>query len=611
MSFVSKLKAGALSLVLAAAPVTGFAQSTYFPPTSELAQTADTLFEAALRRPAPRAGAPAFDAASLAALTGDAVSLTFNSSAPDAATGAWQLSGIALTLDPNAPKPFMTADSALAWGFDSAALAARLRGERLGETIRVFDRIELSGVNFDITDLSNTVQDVTAEISPDSSQVIYQDADLAVSRVVLGGLTLHPWTHSATEGEDAGVAAIRLLSAIARSFSLETLLFEDVVSTQSVETDEISGDIFYSYPRTLLTGYDRGRIEGQYQTGFSFNFDYGVDGLTPEGSELGAFHMSGRGGYGGWTGLDFSNLLAWGERGELPPITERNLFSFGRYVLDDMEFDLNGQPLFSVGRMEMTADEFAWFMPERISLGYQGLTVDIGGFLNFTEELTAGVPIAEGQPRPADIAALLERVGLSKFSGDGMLDLRWNSETGEGLIESRGFNDNLFRGLLRFDMNLPSYAALVPAFGPDGTSPDEEVIGSLFEKTTALRRGEFTMTDIGGLNAIASLIIELANSGYVDDPSLASFAGQTPDGLRMTASALMSMGAGAAAAEVPEARAWIAALSRFVTQGGTFSVRMDPKKPVKADHLNGPGTETPSGIVNLFGLTITHTPPAR
>ncbi len=617
---LSAIRALALSALLTLSGSPALAQETRFAPAADLANAAQGLYVEALRRaPALRADAPIFDPAALTALMGDAVSITWATAEPDAATGAMRLTDIRVTLPGDTPQEFLAVEDALFWGFDTAALTARIRGDRLDDTIRLFDRIELTGVSFDTADYSNMLDTALTDLADDSSvgRTYYESSTIFVGQLVADGFTLHPWTYADTATQDEGLAAIQLLSAVARSFTLDSLLFAETVSLQDVSNDDLLGELIYEYPHYLLKGYDRGRIAGMYQSDATFSLEFEMEQRLFDNSLPGPFLMTGANAYGAWTDVDLSPLLVWGERGEMPPITERNLWSFGRYVADGIALQIDGNDVFRAGRMEMTATDFAWFLPERISLGYQDMTIDLAGFLNFANAL---VPAGEQEddlpnlPNPAEVAALLERAGLSRISGDGMLDMVWNSETGETLIENRGVTHGQFSGLMRFRASLPSYGELVPTFGEDGRTPEEDALGELMDARAAFNGAEVRLTDLGGFDTIASFIIELARAGYVDDPTLASFADQTPQGVRMFASGMILLSSGALTQELPQARPWLTSLAQFISNGGSFTVVLDPKRPVNSASFEaGTGLDdlSPDALIKLLGVSVNHSPSAE
>lgn len=643
MSWFANARVLALSALLATAPVLPSVTETA-PVALTLAQQTDSSIAAALER--PRTMSAAFDVAAFNALLGEGARLGFKSAGPDAATGAYKLTGVSFDLTGDEPMTLFTADELLLWNADFKAVAARFDGKSLDQTIRVFDRIEMSGVKFDMMDYTQAVEDAMVTAVPDAaaSMVDYQDASMEVARVVLSGLTLHPWTFTETEGEESGLAAIRLISAAARSFSLDAAVFLDTTINQTFTDAGASGSLATSYDSQILKGYDRGNIAALLNGETKFVMDIPVpppgspamdfpvtpagtppasdyiakaaeDEAAPPGEPI-LVRMDGSTGYAGWTDIQLANLLSWGERGELPPITERDLWSFGNYVIEDMQFSLGGQPAFSMARFDLQADSFDWFLPTRISWSHEDLTFDLGGVMKAIEPLAGDQPSAEGEPSIPEIIAVLERTGLSKFSGDGTFELSWNSETGDALLATTSVTDNLYTDDTRLTMRLPAYADLVPAFGVDGLTPDPQLLSEVLESRYALVGGHYTLSDVGLLNAIASVVIEISKISGTEDPMMAGFAGMTPSDLRSAASGLLMFAGAGAAAELPQALDWVKSLSAFVGSGGSLSIRMAPEKDVTpADFaaIAGEGmAEEPdmAALVDLVGLTVVHTPPA-
>jgi hypothetical protein len=622
MSLFLKFRAAACSAALLAASCTTPSTGGTAEPLSLEAAT-EAMFADALARPA--AASAAFDAEKLKAFAGDSAAITWSAAGPDKASGAYKLSGVRMEILGETPYTFLTANEVLLWNADLGAVEDRLAGKRLGETLKLFDRIEMSGVVFDLSDYMNAVESAAAEALPDSdvARVAYDGSTMKVDRVIFGAMTLHPWTFAPNEDGDDGVEAIRLVSALLRSVSLEDMVFLDAVVNQQISEDGIEGRVDTAYARNIVHGYDRGNIAALVTTGTTFTGTIPVPDVDAEAVEGAAplamqtIEMSGGYGYSSWSGLELANLLAWGEKGQLPPITERDLMNLGGGTLLDMNLAIGGQSLFDVGRVDYAMDGFTWFIPGRITASHEDASVDFTGFLKFAESLGGDAPQAEGEPSIADIIGVLERTGLGKLSGDGSFALTWDSKTGASVLESKGVTDNLFDGVTRFDFVLPAYASLVPAFEADGVTPKEGAMADLFEQQTAFAGARYSITDLGGLNAISSLIIEIAKLPSAD-PSMANFAESTPEGLRAFVSGMLLFGGGAVSSEVPQANAWISSLSKFVTDGGTFEFVAAPKKPLKLEDFTGAGpdagmVESPSNaeIVDLLGITVTHTPPPK
>lgn len=583
---------------------------------------AEAMFAEALAR--PEAPSAAFDAEGLKALLGDGVAITWSASDADAASGAWRLADVRVDLTGEKPYTVLTADEVLLWNADIGAIEDRIAGQRLGETLRVFDRIEMSGVSFDLDDYMNTVQDMTEAALPDaaSAPVAYSDSAMTVGRIVFEGLTLHPWTFQKNEDGDSAIEAIRLISAIARSVSLDSSVFIDSTISQKMTEAGLEGHVDQTYARQILKGYDRGNIAAMITTGTQFTAAIPVpDEVITEADEAlpttyRTIDMSGSYGFSSWSGFEFANLLAWGEKGELPPITERDLISIGTSSITDMKFDFGGQPVFRAAKMDFEMDKFSWFLPERIVFSHEDAAFDLVGFLKFAQSVEPDATPKDGEPSIAEIIGVLERSGLGTLSGDGTLSLTWDSETGATALENSGVTDNIFGGLTRLDLVLPSYNDLVPAFKADGVTPDDAAFEELITSKLAFSGARYSVTDLGGLNALATLVIEVAKLEGNDEPMMGNFAESTPADVRSFASGLLLLGGGAMTSEVPQASKWIASLSKFVTDGGTIEFVAAPAKPLTLADLTGMTPDagmaespSPEEIVELLGVQVTHTPP--
>ncbi|MFN3609573.1 MAG: hypothetical protein ACK4Y9_10955 [Hyphomonas sp.] len=608
---MSGLRVFALSALLSAAPVFPALSEAPRPGGVAEAGNVDTLFAQAMARPAARAAAQSFDAAQLQSLFGEAATLSFAGSSFDSASGTHRLRDVSVTL-PGA-MTLLTADEAMIWNLDTGALAARMRGERLGDTLRIFDRIEMTGAQVDLSGYTATVTDAVNAALDEPATQRSESSTMQIGTLALGGLTLHPWTHQTVAGEEEGRAAMRLVSALARSISLDTALLLDTVSAQSVTDADISGSVVAKYPRQLIYGYDRGKIGGAVQT--DLTFDGVFKALTAETAERVPqdFTLSGKSAAASWTGADFSRLLEWGEKGETPPFSERNLWSLGSYFLEDTSLSLSGAPVLTIGRMELTATKFSWFLPEDVRVIHKDVSLDLGRFLDFAASLDPEAASPPDGPSLPQLAAMLQRTGLSQLSGDGAFTFRWNPDTGAALLENTGTANGLFSGVTRIDAALPSYADLAPMFGADGQTFDPKGVDDLLEEHLIVNQATTRLTDMGGLDRIAALTIELAKSGAFDDPMMANFATATPETVRMFASGLVMLGSASMTREFPQATAWAGMLSQFLTRGGSFEVTAAPRPELFREtglDSGGMSARTPAELAALLGITVRHVPAA-
>ena len=622
MSWLANFRALALSSVLAIAPVLPSVPES--PPEVTAESAADALFARLEARPA--ASTSNLDVESLNAALAGSARLSYDFATQETLTAPTRLTGFRFELLGDKPSTLFTADEVLVWNADTEALIARLNGQQLDTTVRLFDRIEMSGLKFDLTDYTNAVDEAVTAAMPagETVDIGYDEASMNVGRVILGGLTLHPWTFEETEGEEEGLAAIRVISALARSFSLEAAVFLKGDISQTITEAGASGTIISRYDRQLVEGYDRGDIASMIQTGVSFTGSIPVPDVSAELDAaapvpMRSVEMAGQSGYGAWTGLRFASLLEYGERGELPPITARDLWSFGTYTLADTEMSLGGKPMFEIGRLDIAADKFAWFLPERISVTHQDASLNLVEILKWAEEIEPSAPPEEGaEPTVAEIIGILERTGLGKLSGDGAFSLTWDSETGSAQLASNNTSDGLYTDETRVELRLPTYAQLVPVFGVDGKTPDDTALSALLDEQFTFIGGHYSLSDGGLLNALAALTIEVAKFSGEDDPMLGNFANSTPEAVRMFASGMVMFGAGAVSQDVPQATAWITSLSQFINTGGTFKIAFEPETALTASDFTGAGAETGMAespdfaeLVDLFGLSVTHVPAAE
>jgi hypothetical protein len=618
MSWLANFRALALSSVLAAAPVLPAVPES--PPRPSAEAQADEVFTRLEARPA--ASMSNLDVESLNAALAGSARLSYAFATQDTLTAPTRLTDFRFELLGDKPATQFTADEVLVWNANTDALIARLNGQQLDTAVRLFDRIEMSGLKFDLTDYSNAVDDaVTAAMSQgETVDIGYDEATMNAGHVMLGGMTLHPWTFEETEGEEEGVAAIRLVAALARSFSLESIVFLDAEISQAITEAGASGTIVSSYDRQLVEGYDRGNIASMIQTGVTFSGSIPVPDTRAELDAaapvpMRSVEMTGRSGYSAWTGLNFATLLEYGERGELPPITARDLWSFGTYTLADTELSLGGKPMFEIGRIDVAADKFAWFLPERISVKHEDASLNLVEILKWAEEIEPSAPQEEsGEPTVAQVIGILERTGLGKLSGDGAFSLTWDSETGSAQLASNSSSDGLYTDETRLELRLPTYAQLVPAFGIDGKTPYESALSALLDENSAFISGHYSLSDGGLLNTLAALTIEVAKFSGEDDPMLGNFANSTPEAVRMFASGIVMFGAGAVSQDLPQATAWISSLSQFINTGGTFKIAFAPETELTAADFSGGAeagmAESPdmAALVGLFGVSVTHMP---
>lgn len=614
MAWTSHLRSAALSLALVASiAACGRGDGPQAPAVEATASGIEALFAAAEQRPSGKPGA-GFEAERLKAYVSEWGTLTYAAEGIDPDTGAYRLSDVVFQVKGDEAGVAITASEILFWNFDLDAIDARLEGRALDQTTQIFDRIEIAGLSLDMSDYLDATQDMLPDEVRDVLEAsdLEQEITMEAGRVVLAGLTLHPWTYSPAEDASEEIRAISLVSAVARNFSLDTLLFLDTRMIQNQQDSTMTAISTTVYPRQLTYGYDRGNLKGVVQTDATLDMNFTFNDMGEAGA-LPGFQMTGQMGKSAMSDLKFGQLLEWGERGELPPITELTELSLGTYLMEDTSFSLDGAPVFEVDRLEASADQFSWFFPEQINLDYEGVSIDLSQFMTTIDRIVeaSGEPVDE--PTPAQIAGMLQRSGLAKLTADGRLNLSWNRETGQTLGESYTSTADFFTEDWRFELGLPGFAEIVPHFGEDGRTPDEDALGDLLEERFSFAGAHWALTDEGGLDAVATMVIEVAKAYPDANPMLAGFADATPKDVRAFGAGSLAAGSGQVGKMVPEATSWLLRLSDFITQGGKIELRMAPATPITAETAmgasGGMSEPDPSELVSLYGVSVTHTPP--
>ena len=160
----------------------------------------DALFARLEARPA--VSTVKLDVESLNAALAGTAQLTYALAAQDTPTAPTRLTDFRLELLGGKPSTLFTAKEVLVWNADTDALISRLNGRQLDSKIRLFDRIEMASVKFDMTQYTNAVDEAVNAAMPtgETVDIGYDDASMNAGRVIFGGMTLHPWTFEENEG---------------------------------------------------------------------------------------------------------------------------------------------------------------------------------------------------------------------------------------------------------------------------------------------------------------------------------------------------------------------------------------------------------------------------
>lgn len=619
-------------------------------------------------------GASEADIAGVQAALPDWISLSWDEASFDSASGATTFSNLALTINTE-PAFGLSMETARFWGLDGDFLAARLSGERLDETGKVFDRMEATSVRyFGIADALNALFETMLALEMDgaASEFNVQEVTVEADRLVIAGMSLRPFEYvplsdeqfaaldDAMQGdelpplvvsgtgddedepaleaetdepvesdadtpfEEADVIRIaqqaiafgRTLSVDrGAAFGISARL--DILSSNEVEdaaaqfqmnqVQEVKVD-FYGYEG--LRGFDidqfivaNGREgQGLNMSGASFE-EVGMDGFGFRYEQTYDFSLV--------ESLKLDRLAGFLARSELPSMQERDLMSLGTWSTQGYAVQLNETDVFKADLVQFSAEDFAWLIPEKLSLDLKGVNVSVAEI----GELVLDI-IPSGQLSAQERAALvdvetaigmLDDHGLATLPFDFSLRGTWDSDTGEAGFRlastAEGFGDRLFR----FGIRLPDYAQI------EALNVSDEAFGpgfeALYDENFAFIGARYFESDEGGYDKLFGYLHALGGI-YETEGWGATLAGMPPERLRGFISSIIRSGMGSLPKDYPQAADWLEAIAAyFETSGGSLDMRAEPGEPLTPDAIKMAAEEgDDEAWLDQFGISVTHTP---
>ncbi|WP_295811878.1 hypothetical protein, partial [uncultured Nitratireductor sp.] len=269
-----------------------------------------------------------------------------------------------------------------------------------------------------------------------------------------------------------------------------------------------------------------------------------------------------------WDGADLSGLFDYLEQGETPPLEATGLISVGRAEATDMQTLVNGKRASFTEYSVLEPVEFEWLVPTKIRATSRGMLTD----------MTAYVPADE-----PELLAIVKDHGLDKLSSEGSLS--WAYDAGEGAAD------------LTYDITMQDFGDVDMNFGLSGAP-----LPQLYQAVTT----ENPMMLMG--MAVDGLSIRIRDREMVDTAvEIAALqTGQDAGELRDSLPAMLELGSAQAAAVIPEINDYVAALSAFVSDGGTLEIAMTPDEPVPLMTLMLLSQTSPQMIPSTLALRVTH-----
>lgn len=582
----------------------------------------------------------------------DLLSISWDDKSLDPTSGATVFTGLKVTIATE-PEFGIQAEEAELWGLNTDLVSARLRGERLDETGLAFNRLEARNVSyFGVANAFNTLFDAMEEsIEDDSGTDVdfgFDTFESNTAEMVLSNVSLRPYELvpisdtffedlvpdeeiSDEDREEMAVAteAVRLAQqvvAVVRTLSVESGASYDSKATFVMDQPGMKQSVDVSWDFSgyeNMSGFDIGRVvmvnTRQAQTMEFTNENGEFDELNLEDVEFDQLETTA---YMAYKDFRLDKLAGFLARAEFPGMDERDLMSLGSWEARDYKLRFNDGDVFEVDHAEFSADQFAWFFPEAISLDMTGAQLDIQevgevvlAFIpeEAVEEMAEGDGTDEAEASGEDMKeslrtaiSKLEETGLDTLPFDIAVNWRWGADTGETALSFDSSSEGFGTGAFSVDVTLPDYARAQAAF----ESEDKETaFEEAFEEAFAFRGARFFESDDGGydkLFAYASAIGKL----YPQEGWGATLGGMEPQQMRTFIATMIRAGKQPATQEFPPAVDWIESVAQYYeASGGSIELKSAPPTPVTVEYFDALDPDVaPEQIVEDLGLSVTHTP---
>lgn len=316
-------------------------------------------------------------------------------------------------------------------------------------------------------------------------------------------------------------------------------------------------------------------------------------------------------------GVRLAGLYDHLSQGRLPPTSETDVMSLGVWTARGERGEMNGERFYSIGETVTDLSSFHWLIPTEVEVRVSDAVYELVGLLRYISSMAAsaagGDEATEAALAQLDASAeILEKHNLERLAGAYEMRAAWSPDTGALAARLNGAMTDFLA--LEFDadiatLDFASVEAIVPEDGAafDGEAAAERVAGTFAFNGTGLR-----LEDLGGLDRAFALAVDFAALAAEDNPQAAGMAQLSPGELRQQMAMTSRMMGPMMAAGAPPAAAYFTALADFIESGGVLAADASPAVPVTAEMLEAVGASgDPVALIDLFGLTVTHQPPAE
>jgi len=279
-----------------------------------------------------------------------------------------------------------------------------------------------------------------------------------------------------------------------------------------------------------------------------------------------------------WRNIDFSGLMEYGLKEEMPPVTAKDLVDLGVMTMTDMSVFIGEKPegekpgsekrAAFIKEASVSAMEFTWLAPSKFRADTKGAIYDF----------TAYIPEAE-----EEMLNVLKESGLDSVKGDGFVEWLWNSDNGVAGLDYVANTQGLVDLAMTADFGGFKLDDIAKA-----QTGDVEAISAL----GSFKGFSLTVADEKLLDAIFA-IAALQMGGSASD-------------LRQSAPAIIRLSGAQMGQLNPRISGYVNALADFIAKGGTLAIKAQPEEPVTFSALQAVGQTAPQTLPDVLELEVTH-----
>jgi hypothetical protein len=526
----------------------------------------------------------------------------------------------------------LRAKTAQFWDFNPGALGDRIKGTNLDQSVKVATRIKMTDVtSVGLTDMYEAMMDGYVDIITENSDLgdEFEDGfstamdsmeiktyEGSIGTLIIDNLVMEPFTFTPQTADaeyamtDVDVMHVfQAIGAGARSFSFDAVMYSDMALELDMVQMGAEMKMDMAIPLSGIRSYKRGDMAYSASWGATFEGQMPFPGFTQlETSDEPVFTtLPMKGGIALSAVSDvhlakaFEALSKW----ELPAARETDFMSFGRYIMQNYQFDMDGTRVFNADLIDVDLTESHWLFPTRIAVDVDNFQYDIGGV---AEQMFAMMP-DEGGPSPDEMAQIVRTINIVNeydfgcLCGDYNMEVTWNETNGDVKYREEGQFAKAFKSQFLLDMTLPTPSTFTALIEADA---EEAAYETVLQEEFSFKSLKGQISDTGGLERAFNMAGAIGQE-FKDQPQMAMLAYNTPEQLRELLVNGTAMMKPMVRQELPAAADWLDAVGAFIKDGGTLSFAMKPSSPLTMADMEALDPDSdPDAFVEALNISVTH-----